>query len=326
MEVFLIHSSIFITYPWILKRFISYGQDGLLIYFILTGYLAFGSYHRSKNIKSYYKKRLIKIVPVYYFWLLILMGLYYVGILATEAGNALKNPITLMDWLRSFVIVNNVIPSSNWIGMWALGSLSCFILFYILIPVIARFITSFERSVFLLVGLIIFRLVFTQSLIKAFFQIFTFDFNQETMMSVFPLWHIYLLGIGICIYWGIKSERKNQLLLYFMLLFLLDYRYNLEISQGITIGIIVAIILCYPIHLKGFDQVICKASKYTYALYIVHFSCFDILWNIGRIYYPDSNLIKVLLIVVPVLLSVIIYHLFEEPVTKWLKKKFLSES
>lgn len=49
------------------SKIAKYGQDGLWVFYILSGLLVMKSYAGSPSLKIYWKKRISRIVPSYYF-------------------------------------------------------------------------------------------------------------------------------------------------------------------------------------------------------------------------------------------------------------------
>lgn len=72
IAVFLIHFNSVCPLPEPLRTAATYGQDGLWVYYFLSGYLAMVSYEHTGSTKEYWQKRIIRIFPLYYGWLLIL--------------------------------------------------------------------------------------------------------------------------------------------------------------------------------------------------------------------------------------------------------------
>lgn len=58
-----------------------------------------------------------------------------------------------IGWLRYFLFLNGIVPSSQyyyWNDLWGLWTMSCFMLYYILAPIIRKYVKNYRASLFFL--------------------------------------------------------------------------------------------------------------------------------------------------------------------------------
>lgn len=135
--------------PSILHKFVSYGQEGVTIFFIISGYVIASSLTRNSNTCIFYKKRLIRIVPIYYAVVLI-------NLLSSLAIGAYPADVTHLGWLRYFLFIHAIIPTNEyfyWNNAAALWTMTAFAVFYIAAPFLHRIIKdSHKKQLGILVG------------------------------------------------------------------------------------------------------------------------------------------------------------------------------
>lgn len=93
--------------PQIVKRLFAMGAYGVALYFIISGFLSYPSVMKSNSFVKYSKKKMIRILPMYY------ISLFFTFVLG---GLILKEyPIT-WQWIYSVFFLNMFIPGKDW--MW----------------------------------------------------------------------------------------------------------------------------------------------------------------------------------------------------------------
>lgn len=131
LMIVMVHFGQSLPLPEMIHRIISYGQNGVILFFALSGFLIALSLQNDDNLKRYYQKRILRIVPLYYTAVLISMiGFSLLGIVETD--------IFKLGWFRYFLFLQTILPSNN-VNLWnncsALWTMSAFMLFYIFAPV-----------------------------------------------------------------------------------------------------------------------------------------------------------------------------------------------
>lgn len=142
------------------------GAAGVYLFFVLSGYLACCDRKLptagKKELLTYYKKRLVRILPLYYgviLYNILLHGLILKDIPADPQG---------LYWLRYFFLTNSVIPASNdfWGNLSATWTISLFMAFYLLVPVFVRLIRGCTSAFFCYVLALILRYLWVKNRIR----------------------------------------------------------------------------------------------------------------------------------------------------------------
>ena len=174
------------------------GAAGVYLFFVLSGYLACCDRKLptagKKELLTYYKKRLVRILPLYYgviLYNILLHGLILKDIPADPQG---------LYWLRYFFLTNSVIPAPNdfWGNLSATWPISLFLAVYLLVPVFVRGCTS---AVCCYVLALILRYLWVKT-------------GYGDYMMIFYYLHYFLLGMLV---WEIHQAGRRigaQLLVY----------------------------------------------------------------------------------------------------------------
>lgn len=172
------------------------GAAGVYLFFVISGYLACCDRKLptagKKELLTYYKKRLVRILPLYYAVILynmLLHGLLLKDIPADPEG---------LYWLRYFFLTNSVIPAPNdfWGNLSATWTISLFVAFYLLAPVFVRLIRGCTSAFFCYVLALILRYLWVKT-------------GYGDYMMIFYYLHYFLLGIVV---WEIQQmdARKER--------------------------------------------------------------------------------------------------------------------
>lgn len=110
-----------------LTVFFDSGFIGLDIFFVLSGFLIFRSVYKHGVNKQYFARRVLRIVPIYYFSLLAVIVFMMPGILLTLDG--------LWDVVSHLLFVQSFSPDTYYGINPVLWSLSVEMIFYLFLPV-----------------------------------------------------------------------------------------------------------------------------------------------------------------------------------------------
>ena len=246
-----VHISLTFNIPGRIGQFMAAGSNGLGIFYILSGFLAYYSMERYKgNAGGWIGKKLLRILPMYYFALVVFV-VFYEFILRSvpEDPNKIK-------WLSYFLGINTILKKGPvfWYNIGALSSMSIFLWFYCLVPLMRRIINNFNRS-----------LIF---LLAAYGMLRALQYTEYlTMFRAY-----YYFAIGITVYYAITEHKEKITMLLFafviMLLMLADSKGGL--GYGLTVGIF--IMSCVDLTIKNdfISKIIVFFSKRSFAIYIAH--------------------------------------------------------
>lgn len=188
------------------------GAKGVPLFFIMSGYLAFCSLERNSSPAEYYKKRAVRILPIYWFCLILLycedivLGLLN-GLSVQEIFTGQCSP----RFLRYVFGLQCFLPSDNW-DIWnnhgALWTMSSFIGFYIIAPWLYKMLKNFYLGV---VGTIIF--LFGRTFTAKIIQLWLSDYPVEAHIEWFslsnPVTQLYCFLLGITLYLAIKEGKQD---------------------------------------------------------------------------------------------------------------------
>lgn len=177
------------------------GANGVAILFCLSGYLTWiGIDKETFNTKSYLKKRFLRLSPAYFAILILYLIL---ELLPFDIGV-----------IRYFTYTNAVIPSGNFeiynnrSGFWTMSS---FALFYLLAPLLKKYIYDLKRAIIILTGMFCFGKAF--DFILHPFLVYVGADEITFMEAIFPVGNMYLFFMGIVVYYAIKEKQEYTAIL-----------------------------------------------------------------------------------------------------------------
>ena len=310
------------------------------IFFIISGYLAFLSFEKNlstpspqklSSVFTWYKKKLLRLIPMYYLAIIISMitNNYSTFWLGNEGHVTVWNIISHVLFLHGlFPHYTNSILSVE----WYLGVL---FLFYLLTPLLFRLINSLEKSIIALI-ISIMACPIVNSLICSLLPFENDPVVYSTYKDMFsPLRHFPVYIMGMCIFFILKSKdifsfKHSRPLSYSLLIFslfmligqALGQNTLFHISNQIMYGIWFSIIiLSQSIHTSPIlcNSIFDTIGKYSYVMYLFQF----IVINTISKFYPADNSETIILgflinSVVLFLISFILTKLVVTPIHKLL--------
>lgn len=171
----------------------------------VSGLLVWKSYEKYSCARQFWVHRFKAIYPTY----IIMIGLMYVYFKIT--GVQLPEDSSNLYWLRYIFCLNTIVPTTEniWVNLCATWMIPAFMLFYILVPILEKVITSFKRSIICLVVLYFFNFIFYQTGMRLL-QGTKIDFG---IISSNPLFLQDLFLLGIITYFAKKENKTNELIL-----------------------------------------------------------------------------------------------------------------
>ncbi len=297
-----------INVPEIIKPMCTFGAQGPYLFFVISGFLMMKSKElKEGNIKAYYQKRLLRIMPAYYFSLICHFILYSVGERKTIEAWTLPEKVMNWKWLRYLFCVNIILPTNEecWSNMGSVWSVSCFLFFYLLAPFFYRFINNRKRA---LLALVIFMGISALWKSDAFLP--------DLLASTIP----YFLS-GILVYIviyedqrepGDKSKKKLEDLLIIILVLLVIFIYKLPDRFFYWIIFMICVAISEEIknvNIYGWAKSFLEyLDKRSYGIYLMHPLVLLVIkgsveisgWDGGST--TSGNIILLLVVIVGVLL------------------------
>ena len=295
-SVMAVHIANAFNIPGRVGQFMQAGSSGLGIFYILSGFLGFFSLDYNKgSIGKWYSKRFIRILPIYYFVLVVYVCIFGLGL------QKVPEWFGGLGWTTYFLCLNTIFPKfdSYWYSFGALSSMSVFIWFYILAPIIKKIIDSYSKSIiFILITFGISKVLSSTQWLGAF--------------KVF-----YYFAIGICAYYAVKEGKEIITTVVFCSVMAL---LTLAGSQsGIIYALIFGTLITNSTQLSieniYINRVIGFLSERTFAIYLGHATIYQLMPQLGI----EKNIKGFVLFVVYSLVAIFIIH---EVVEKYTMKLY----
>lgn len=137
--------------PALLQRFVIMGWSGVDLFFVLSGFLIGGILMDARESPTYFKpfyvRRFFRIIPIYYLWIFLYLGLIGVaGAEVTRLSNSGIRPPINFGVYGHFLFLQNIVDSSfsGIAGAWFghLWSLAVEEQFYLVAPLVVRFVNA----------------------------------------------------------------------------------------------------------------------------------------------------------------------------------------
>lgn len=141
LYVMFIHLSFNIGITPQFSFFSDYGLNGVAIFYVISGYLSFLTYS-GRSVGDYYKKRFVRILLPYWACVLLFFGIGFL-IFGREG-------FVWWRFLLFFSGANMLVPSDDfylWNSPCNLWTMTVFIVFYLILPLLAKWIKNGKRSV-----------------------------------------------------------------------------------------------------------------------------------------------------------------------------------
>lgn len=315
LMVFGIHLFIFVPeLPQALCEILSNGGYGVSVFFVISGFLIFESLNRSKSLKEYYVKRVARILPAYY-------AIILVGVIVWDLWLG-KMPVDTyggLGWLRYLFCINTWIPSNHydfWNNLWGLWTINCFLFFYLIAPLLKKYINNFNKSACFMVVMLVFTFAFSKVMGVVFAKL---GAEMPAMLACdTPIYSLNTFSMGICAWYGWKEGRlKNcmQLLVVILVGFIGLNMYN-RMLWGALCAIIMIAFIDLKIKSPKINSAIKTMGRYSFCLYLVHLCVIEVVDHFGVRGVPFLALSTIGSVVA----AVILYHCVEKPCATLLKK------
>lgn len=297
----------------ILDKVAGHGALGVYMFFIISGFVTFLSMDRKlPTVYKYYVGRFIRIMPLYYFTIIVHFIINLLVIHETSID------YLHLGWLRYFLCLNIVIPVFNCTSYkigYGLWTIYIFMAFYLLAPLLKRYCNSLKKSVIAWVIL----------LGVSFISIPAIDTN------VFPLFKLHYLVLGVVVYYAIKEEKEQMLVLVCGLIIL----GRMIIYPAFDMIVIISLFVIIVVSSRNISitnhfviKIINICDKYTYHCYLLH----PILMTLTNLYILqkfniDNRYIYFLCVSIGAfLLSFIVHNFIEKPIQEKLKQILLKSN
>lgn len=298
------------------------------MFFVLSGYLAFASLDRDSSAILYYKKRLVRILPVYWTCLIITyIKDIVIGLRSSSLADVLAGQCG-PKYFRYFVFLQCFTPTDHW-NLWnnrgALWTMSSFVGFYLLAPFLYRWMNRFYKSMMVL-AVFLFCNPYLVSGIQNIFSGYPEDAHIEWFASMNPFTELYCFLLGAVLFVAIKEKRQTIYLIIVAFTLAVTalswYQYELLFVLFIAISV-----LSDPI---TENEKVCKwismISRGSFALYLIHPVVLEVapmIWR--RIGIRNRWIYAAYLYVLCIGAAYLLYYGLIIKLEKWASDKFVKE-
>ena len=283
------------------------GKYGVELFFVISGYLVCFSLCKGTSVIAFYKKRIIRIFPLYYFCIL------YFFITETFFFKEVPVDPQSLGWLRYIFCLNGIVPSDGyfWGNIGITWTIPVFMFFYLLAPLLVKISKSVFFSVLVLVSSIGLAYITNR-----------FFFGWLSALIYLPC---FIFGI---IVYNAKKEKKQFVCVVVLLLITFVFKWasieNIisDIVQDVYVlsSLFAAMILLseyFVVKNKRITIFLNALDEYSYTLYLVHgivFCSFIDKYEISII--PRA----MVAIFGTMMLTWTVHRFIEKPIQKLLKK------
>ena len=242
-----------LVFPNSIRCLFEFGAEGVRCFFILSGYLMlFSKELLQGDTFGYYKKRIIRIFPIYYltitiYFLMNLAGVFYMP--ADSSG---------FYWFRYYFFFNTSVPSNElmWINLGGTWTISYFMLFYLIAPALRRILSNWIRCIVSIIPLIILGAIIIP------------DGYAE------PVKGLYAFVLGMMIFYAINEKRIYESIVFMIIIGLLFHLYGLDNPYAYTffLGCLMIALLSSDRSyiFEVFRPVVNFVDKHSYTIYLIH--------------------------------------------------------
>lgn len=266
-----------------------YGQYGVYVFFIISGYLIVNSYEKygSENTGLFILKRLIRILALYYaviLWFYLSDTFIFHFSVVDETG---------YGWRRYFLFLNGFIePATDNYGYWnnlgASWTIPVFAFAYVTIPLYLRIVKEAMKKIDLSRRTGGVHCILTALLIIVFIRRYVLYIDTNNSFRV--VYYMCFFFLGIVVY-DAQFREKNNALICMLCLGLLFMEMTGTNSTPLTISIIASIIMTaslkYEIPNATIKKLVGLVDKYSFCIYMTQAIplqqiCDYYYWNNGE--------------------------------------------
>lgn len=337
--VYMFHSRIHFncSYYW-LNDFVRMGAIVMTAFFMLSGYsLHLSSSHKDlgnvKEIKQFYLKRFIAIIPLYYAVALIRVVIDLIIGKSTLEETSILFPVELFGTQSTFT---TLFPYSHNDGTWFI---SCLIICYLLYPFLQQLFLQLSVKAKTIILFVLCGLLFYAPFVQHYFHL------DKLSVYTSPFYRLIEFTLGIIIAQintarvesGFVSLIKKPISCFVAVVLLV-----VSVSMGRRFGLPIdymlfniAAVPCFMVIIMSLGSMKFESVKnprfllYLSRISFAFFLCQILpVWGVCRYLYgligEESNAIRIVLSFTICLVgAIVLHHCVEKPIAAFLKKKLL---
>ena len=285
-------------------------------FFIISGFLIAGSYVKTQNIRKYFVKRAKRLLPAYLFIITLCaiflsifssfnLSEYFLNSMLYKYFFANLFFVNFLQPCLPGVFLNNILCTIN----GALWTIKVEVSFYILLPLIILLINKFEKKIAVFISIYILGLLYILALYYANFIIPEKQGLLLILKHQLPGFLTYFIsGISLFYYFDFYMKYKNKLAVISIIVFSIEYYFNLEILRPIAMSLL---ILYFAYGFKFLNNW-GKYGDFSYGIYIYHFPIIQLVVSLNLFHKFNPFLVAFSIIITVFLLAFLSWNLLEK--------------
>ncbi len=332
----------FSLYPYgKLYDYFDLGQLGVQFFFIISGFVIYFTLEKTENIVSFWKKRIIRLLPS-----LLLASLFtYLFFIVFDRNNVFPSSHLLKNFIPSVtfinpIIFNNVLNTSLAYIDGAYWSLWPEIQFYFLASCIYYCNKKYFVGNFMIVSIGLILINYLMLNIQGSNKL-----NIEVPKTILIWYNTYIYNgfnlikylpffcIGTAIYKLYKNDKEGirnslffKICISIVILYTIysGYRTSVRLVYMLMISLFF-IFIYFPSKLSLFENSkITNIGESSYFLYLIHQNIgVFIIYSLGQYILPNSFIMPIILIIGLSYLSILFTNKIDKPINNLLKKKIM---
>lgn len=324
--VFMIHFAGFrnLPKPQFVFNLFRHFNFGVCIFFVISGYLIMQSVESSGSLKEYFIKRVSRIIPAYY--IIIIFAIIVWDLIL---GQMPKDDMLGIGWLRYFLFLNGVLPSREyyyWNDLWGLWTMSCFMLYYLIAPVIRKYIKSYRAALVFLVAVTVFAYGY-KAVYYAFLTRYNVPWAAETAGDC-AVFNLISFAFGTVAWYAVKDGKERSYMRFVIaalacFLAARDDTFNRIIWSLLTAAFILSMKdFSYGGRTQWLGRLFSFLAQYSFTVYLVHMPVIELTeYFSGHVMYLGYVPFLAIVLSVTAVMTVLLHHLVEVPFAKLIKRR-----
>ncbi len=291
------------------EKIMDFGARGVYLFFILSGFFGFCSKElenedRKRGCLCYFIKRAFKILPLYYALILYNLVLYEFILKSVPIDSS------GIGWPRYFLLISTWIPADKnfWVNLCSTWTVGIFVLFYLFVPLLKRYVVSLKGAVVLWGGLYL----------LSYFCLGKVDYGM-------PVFYLHYFILGIMFYFANKEGKERELVIGCIAFALGSIAINRTLTHNAcSMLFLILIIMAKEIRIENerLQRIVNVMDSYSYTIYLTHAAVMDGIEMIKNRYPLSMNAVLIIGIGCTVAGCFAARHLVEISMEK-LGKKYL---
>ena len=307
--VFCVHFGQRVNFHGVIRDFTDFGKYGVQLFFLISGFLVGNTFfdNPSINIKNYYVKRMVAILPLYY---LVILYYFISENILNQYFSVIPSDHLGIGWLRYVFLLNGFLNSDTyfWSNLGITWTIPIFMFFYLIAPWMLRKAKTIS------------------SVSAIWLFVYAISKICEYAYSCTITNNLHILFLGVVIYACANKKCHLEAIAIFSLLaiFLGILGNQSMVYISLFSCIILALTALENIKLSEWLQrIIDTLDKYSYTLYLMHGVVFCSLLDRLNALGVSKASIGIIAIVGTFFATWVVGKFIEQPIQRYLRKRFV---